>query len=142
MIIRNTAGRIAAVCAAVLSAAILAGCATAVKPANPDEAAVKVRATARWDALAKRDFQAAYQFLPSSYRATNTADDYRSRFGSAVVWLGAEPVSADCGPQRCTVMMDVEARMVTRGVAGQDFKHGVEETWVKEDGQWWYVIPR
>jgi hypothetical protein len=132
----------AAMSAVVLSAAFLAGCATVGKPENPDEAAVKVRATARWEALAKGDFQAAYQFLPSSYRATSTLDDYRNRFGNAVVWLGAEPVSADCASERCMVMMNVEARMLTRGRAGHEFKSGVEETWVKEDGQWWYVMPR
>jgi hypothetical protein len=134
--------RNAAVWMAILSAAILAGCATVSKPANPDEVAVKTRATARWEALAKRDFEAAYQFLPPSYRATNTVEDYRGRFGTAVVWLGAEPVSADCGPQRCAVMMDVQARMMVRGRAGAELKSGVDEVWVKEGEQWWYVLPR
>lgn len=139
MIFRNIATR-RLTWVPVLAAAFLAGCAT--KPFNPDEVTVKERVNQRWDALIKSDLDAAYKFASPSYRAITPLDVYRAQFGNAVVWLDAKPLSVDCEPQRCLVRLEIQARHVVRGSKGLEFKSGFDETWVKEDGQWWFVVKR
>ena len=55
-------------------AVVLSSCA-AIAPRSP-ESAVKERAQARWDALVKGDFNAAYGYLSPGSRSVVSASDY------------------------------------------------------------------
>lgn len=133
----NSVGR--ALIVVVLAVSGLSGCATGYVPGGAPEAVVKERAQARWQTLIKGDYEGAYKMTPPSYRAVYSLEQFRSRFGGAVKWVAAEVVSAECEPERCTVVVDVSVRPMTRGRPGATVSTGVDEKWVKEDGQWWFT---
>ena len=141
MIFRNTTtSRRPVLLMALAAAAFLGGCATFDGGASdPSQAAVKERAQMRWDALIKGSYEGAYKLTPPSYRAIYSADQYRSKFGGALKWVGAEVLSAECEAEKCAVVVNVSVRPLTRGRAGPPVTSAIDETWVKEEGQWWFV---
>ena len=142
MIFRNAVIHRTPTLIAALAAAFLAGCAAMGGGAgDASEAAVKERAQMRWDALIKGSYEGAYKLTPPSYRAIYTADQYRSKFGGALKWTGAEALSAECQAEKCVVVVNVSVRPMARGRAGAPVTTAINETWVKEDGQWWFVHP-
>lgn len=144
------------------AASILAGCATtttapasstpapvgsvvspsvAVAPvAAPTQAEknLHTRAQARWDLLLTEKYEGAYGYITPAYRALHTAKDYSGRFGSGAKWVSAKVQSTQCASsERCTVQVLVETLVVARGFNGP-IKTTVTETWLNEEGQWWY----
>ncbi len=118
-------------------AALVAGCAST--PANP-EAVVLARATENWKALVGGNFDRAYQFTPPSYRAVTSLDDYKKGFGLAVKWTAAEPLSVKCATaDKCVALVKIAAKLPLARNAPPVVNH-VEQTWIREDGQWW-VFP-
>ena len=116
---------------------LLSGCATMYRPGSP-EAIVKEKALARWDALIKGDFVAAYKMTQPAYRALTEADRYKNRFGGAAQWVNAEVISVECEPERCAVALTVKAFLPTVTAFKEPASTTVRETWIKEDGTWWY----
>ena len=53
---------------------------------RPQDIKLAERANARWQLLAKRDFDAAYEYALPSYRQTHTKEQFRGHFGVAVKW--------------------------------------------------------
>ena len=119
--------------AVVLSS--LAACATLQK--TPEEA-VKQRASQRWAFLIEREFAKAYELLVPSYRSVVALDAYRSRFGNSVNWTGAEVVSVRCEADRCTATVRIDAKALLPGNFGNTISTHVDETWLLEDGRWWF----
>lgn len=116
---------------------LVAGCAgvqpAADKPADP-KAAVQDRAQKRWDAMVAGDFKTAYQFLSPGLREANS---YESWSGSlnAGFWKEAKVRRAECESQDlCTVVSDV-----TYEHQGRRINTPVRESWIRVDGQWWFV---
>jgi hypothetical protein len=122
---------------AVMAAGVLAGCATS--PSTPEDI-VRARAQARWDALLKGDLQRAYGYISPGGRAVVSYDSYRARFGRAVAWKGAEVASVTCETlEKCTVQVKVTYQpMVYRSAIGT-IERFLDETWVVDEGQWWFV---
>ena len=114
--------------ATALAASLLAGCAApgAVSSSAPAAAvltpakaedAVRVRAQQRWDWLVTGKYEDAYGYTTPAFRGLNTAQSYRSRFGTGASWMGARVQSVDCAtPERCTVQVAVDTRVVARGL--------------------------
>ncbi len=102
------------------------------------EAQVKARADARWQALVKRDFDAAYPFATPAFRAKTTMDAYRGQFGNVVTLMDAKVFSVLCAEQECTVVIDAKARPLLPGRSSVPIATALEEVWVLEDGQWWF----
>ena len=123
--------------AATAALLLLSGCATMYRPGSP-EAIVKEKALARWDALIKGDFVAAYKMTQPAYRALTEADRYKNRFGGAAQWVNAEVISVECEPERCAVALTVKAFLPTVTAFKEPASTTVRETWIKEDGTWWY----
>jgi len=121
---------------AVAAMALVAGCAALGPQAAED--AVKARASARWAALLKYDFDAAYAYMAPGYRAVMSVEKFKARQGSAVRWTGAEAVSAAC-PEvvKCVVQVRIQAKPFLGRKFGDTITTHVEETWLLEDGQWW-----
>jgi hypothetical protein len=116
-----------------------AGCATtgsltADSPANVKQDAVKVRAQARWDALIRQDFDAAYQYLSPAFRDTTSLAAWKSRF-RPLGWRKAEVDSVACEGEVCEVALRLtyDARQMTGIVTP------IQEKWVMQKGQFWYV---
>lgn len=119
----------------MLFAVILAGCA-AFSPAPPEKL-VRERAQARWNALIAGEWSKAYQYMAPSYRALVEEKRYPNQFGGGVAWVGAEVVNVACVEDRCTVRMKVSYSIVLPGHPGQVGDTHFNETWIREEGQWW-----
>jgi len=44
----------------------------------------------------------------------------------------------ECEPEKCQVTLEVAARPVVRARLEEPIATAVKETWILEDGQWWY----
>lgn len=125
--------------AALVSSAVLAGCAS-FGPKTPEEE-VRARAEQRWAALIKRDFAKAYTFAQPGFRAVVKPEVYPSRFGNAGGWKEAQIHEATCEAARCTVRV-----RLTMAVAVPRFAKKIpevvgyhDEVWVRDEGQWWFL---
>jgi hypothetical protein len=138
------AGRRQAVAVAVVAVALgmMAGCATgpggqapmgATTP-EPRESLVKRRAEARWDALIKGDFKASYAYLSPASRAVVSLESYSARTGQRS-YREAKVDSVGCESETCRVrlFLTFDHRLM------QGITTPVEETWVFDGGQAWFV---
>jgi hypothetical protein len=132
-------GRLAAVWVAVLS---LASC--AVSPIGDEKAAaggpearrkaVEARVHERWDALIKGDLRGSYGYLSPASRETLSFEQYqkvtrKNGFREATI------DAIDCDADACKVKLWItyDHRLI-KGV-----RTPLEETWVFDKGQAWYV---
>jgi hypothetical protein len=122
----------------------IAGCAVSpygdgLKADSPAEAkaeAVKARAAKRWDALIKGDYAGAYAYMSPTSRERTPIDVYKQRLGM-VRFTDAKVEEVTCTAQSdsCKVTMRVTYdHRKFRGVTTP-----MEETWVVDKGQVWYV---
>jgi len=110
--------------------------------AQTQQALLEQRATARWDALIRKDFKAAYAFNSPSYRGLYSLDSFRSRFGQKVAWRRIEVVdvefkgedAADVGINLFFGYPHPQAEKIL------EMKTYIQEPWVRVDGQWWYFL--
>ena len=117
-------------------AVVTAACAT-LSPTSPTEEKVKVvteRAAARWKAVIGKDFEAAYQFMSPASRATVTPAGFRT-IASRLNYRAAEVKEVTCEAQACKVKLQItyDAAMM------QGVRTLLEESWVIDKGQAWYV---
>jgi hypothetical protein len=117
-------------------AVLTAACAT-LSPTSPTEEKVKVvteRAKARWDAILARDFAAAYEYMSPASRATVTPAGFRT-IASRLNYKAAVVREVTCEAQACKVKLQItyDAAMM------QGVRTLLEESWVIEKGQAWYV---
>ena len=119
----------------------VAGCATLPgtglsKDAPPEAkvAAVTKKAQARWDSLMKGDVKAAYQYLSPASRAVTSLERYQARTNTAS-FRSIKIDRASCEMETCQVRfwLTFDHRMM-QGVVVP-----IEESWVIEDGQAWFV---
>ena len=126
--------------ALVLAAGLLAGCAntlTSAPPATAEEI-VSQRAQQRVDLLLDKKYDQAYEYLTPSYRALNSAENYRVRFGDGAKWIGPKVAKVECqNKERCVVTVKLEVLVIARGF-NTTIDSTLTETWLKEDGQWWF----
>ena len=118
---------------------LAAGCATtgsltADSPTPVKQEAVKARAQARWDALIRQDFDAAYLFLSPAYRDTVSLQSWKARF-RPLGWRKIEVDNVACEGEVCdvTLMLTYDARQMAGVVTP------IREKWVIQKGQIWYV---
>ncbi|MBX9836616.1 MAG: hypothetical protein K2X65_10615 [Burkholderiaceae bacterium] len=136
--------------AVLLATGLLAGCAapgtgstTAVTAVTTSakvevEDAVRTRAQQRWDWLMAGKFDDAYTYTTPSYRALNTAQDYRNRFSSGAKWVDPKVDSVTCeSDKRCRVKIVLGIQVAARGFT-KPTRSVIIETWLPEDGQWWF----
>ena len=119
-----------------LLALVTAACST-LSPTSPTEEKVKVvteRSMARWKAIIGRDFEAAYQFMSPASRATVTPAGFKT-IASRLNYRNAEVKEVTCDAQACKVRLQItyDAAMMP-GV-----RTLLEESWVIDKGQAWYV---
>ena len=113
-------------------AVALSGCA-AVAPRSA-EAIVQERAQARWDALVKGDFNAAYGYLSPGSRSVITAPDYAASLRSGF-WKAGTVEKVECGSaQLCEVSATIEYEHM-----GRRTKTPLRESWIRDGSEWWYL---
>lgn len=119
-----------------LLALVTAACST-LSPTSPTEEKVRVvteRSMARWKAIIGRDLEAAYQFMSPASRATVTPAGFKT-IASRLNYRNAEVKEVTCDAQACKVRLQItyDAAMMP-GV-----RTLLEESWVIDKGQAWYV---
>ncbi len=126
--------------ALVLAAGLLAGCAntlTSAPPATAEEI-VSQRAQQYVDLVATRKYTEAYAYLTPSYRGLNTAEAYSGNFGTGARWIEPKVDKVECSTEeRCVVTVKLKVSVVARGFT-KPIDSTITETWLKEDGQWWF----
>lgn len=143
-----------ALAASLLAAGLLAGCAgntapggagaaPAAMPTTPPAASaeqtVSARAQQRVDLLVASQFDQAYNYLLPSYRALNTPESYRNTFGGGAKWIKPKVSKVKCETEeRCAVTVELGVLVVAPGFGTKPVASTMFETWLKEDGQWWY----
>lgn len=131
----------------IVSSSLLAGCAVNVPGVTSAgtassvkaEDAVKSRAQKRIDLLMANNYEGAYAYLTPSYRALNNTESYRNRFGSGAKWVNPQVHSVKCeDAERCKVTVTLGVLVVAQGFGTKPIDSTMFETWLLEDGQWWY----
>ena len=112
--------------------ALVAGCATV--PERPAEEVVKARAQARWDAVVKGDFDAAYGYFGPGTKAVNSLDTYKASINKDFYKSG-QVEQVTCEAEKCEVQVKVEYVF-----KGSRIKTPLGETWIRQQGNWWYVL--
>ena len=129
--------------AAALAAVMLgvAACATGPmgrvgKDSSPDEkaAAVTKRAQERWDVLLKGDVKTAYAYLSPASRAVTPLERYQARTNPGS-YRAVKLEKVSCQAETCQLRFWLTFdHRVMKGV-----ETPLEETWIIENGQAWYV---
>ncbi len=137
--------------AVAVLAVMTAACAT-LGPDSPTEEKVKVvtvRATARWNAIIGKDFAAAYEYMSPATRATVTAAGFKT-VASRIAYREAKVTGATCEGTTCRVKLmltyDAPTPMPTplqgkNTIMMRGIHTPLEENWVLDQGQLWYVWP-
>lgn len=120
--------------------ALTAGCATMNR--TPEEV-VEQRAQARWDLMVERNAGEAWAYYTPGYRDTVDRRDFAYDVARKPVrWLQAEVLSVECEPERCKVRANVTYHVPSAqaGRGNVETTRVVEETWIRSERQWWYVV--
>jgi len=115
--------------------AVAAGCATGPVEVGKDrEAIVKERSQARWDALVADKLEVAYGYYSPASRSVMSLQDFvRSIRGG--FWKSARVDAVECpSEESCEVDVTIEYQ-----IKGVRTKSPLRESWIRTDGQWWYV---
>ena len=125
-----------AMAASFAAAVVFAGCATLGPDSSPEakRAAVTERATARWNAELKGDLDTAYTFLTPATREVLSLAAYKAR-GRAVRYTAFAIDNVKCEAAACQVriLLTYDHRLM-KGITTP-----LEEDWIIEGGQAWYV---
>ena len=125
--------------AMALGVALLAGCATTD---GPIDQTIEERAQARWDHVLDQDYARALAYYTPAFRSAIEPDDFRRDMSRRQVrWTNAEVQAADCAEQRCSVAVRVfyQPTQGPQEFRDMELSRVREETWIRLDGQWWYV---
>lgn len=111
--------------------------------AQTQQALLEQRVMARWDALIRRDFEAAYSFNSPSYRQLYPLNAFKSRFGNGAAWRRVEVVKVELKGEDAA-MVGINLYFGYHHSSAEkpemEIKTYVQEPWVSVDGQWWYVM--
>lgn len=111
-----------------------------------DEEALEFRARKRWDAMIELDLDTTYEFATPTYRANYNLAHYRRQYAAQVKRTGYEVYSVDideADPRKAKVVI-----LLNYETAGYEPGQVIElrsrhvNTWVKRNGEWWFVEPR
>ncbi|ADE16697.1 hypothetical protein Nhal_3677 [Nitrosococcus halophilus Nc 4] len=110
-----------------------------------EEEALRARIHARWEAIQALDFERVYEFATPAYRRTHSLEHFQNQYAAQVRRKGIEIRDIRFDPDdpalaKVGLLLEFESS----GVLGPMIEgvSRVEETWMKVDGQWWYVEPR
>jgi hypothetical protein len=123
----------------IAALALSAGACATLSADSPDEEKVRVvreRANARWQAVISKDFDAAYEYLSPASRATVTRAGFKT-LASRLQYRAAKVQSVACEAQICKVKLEITYD--TPMMKGVDTP--LNESWVIEKGQVWFVWP-
>lgn len=112
-----------------------------VSMVGQSEMQLKERVLARWQALIKGDFSAAYQFESPAYRVIYNPNQFRYQFGSQVLWRMAtiKHIHYDDGAvARVQVDLAFEYPELGKGHERLETNQEINELWFRKENQWWH----
>ena len=115
--------------------------ACAAKPVATDDYVIE-RAQERRELLIAGDLEQAYTYYSPGYRSTHSLIDFgvqeRTR---RVQQTSAKYLSHQCEESRCIVVFEMGFRVAVPipGMTTYDGTSKVEDTWIKTNGDWWYL---
>ena len=122
--------------AVVVLAVLTAACAT-MSPTSSSEEKAKVvaeRSAARWNAIIGKDFAKAYEYMSPASRATVTPAGFKT-IASRLDYREAKVNEVTCDAEACKVKI-----LITYDTKLMKSVHSpLEESWVIDKGQAWYV---
>lgn len=120
-----------------------AGDAGAANESSVQSAVIKKRVVARWDALIRKDFAAAYEFASPAYRSTFSLDAFKRNFAlGRVAWRRVDVASVDFkGDDAAEVGVRIYFLYHQPQVGGPvEMSTTIRESWVRVGEQWWYLV--
>ncbi len=111
-----------------------------VDKSSPDM--IDKRSVERWNYLIAHEAEKAYDYLTPGYRQTKTREAYASEMNDRpVAWKSAVFEKKECDGDRCKVDVSIDYSMPIPGAAGRrsEAKSIQHETWIRLDGQWYYL---
>ena len=127
---------------ALLASVFLAGCAAG--SGTKKQEALAERAQARWDFLAAREPESAWQYLSRGAKDMTPKEQYiKETLVKPVMWTGARFLREECASElTCKVYMlvDYKIRSHLSGVGIIENSQVVVETWINES-ETWYFLP-
>ena len=129
------------ICSAIVALAAC-GCATApfggfsADSSNEKKSvAVRERAEARWQALIKDDIETAYGYLSPTTLDVVSLDQYKGKLARGT-FRGVKIDAVECEGELCKVKLQLTYdRPRLKGMVTP-----LEESWIIERGQFWYVL--
>lgn len=134
---------------ALVGAMLMSGCASLGAPdditrASPEwletqKPRIAERAEARWSALIAGDLDAAYQFSSPEYRSVFSLQQFRAKFGTAVVWTLARVKSVkydELNVAQVLVQVEYQAPVGLQSVKGV---REMTENWLYSTDLEWYI---
>lgn len=119
---------------------MLSGCASTQTAPVDAATQVRERAEQRWQHLLAGRLDEAYAYLSPGSRERVTATFYKGSLKPGM-WRGAKVTGAECEADVCRVQVELAYEYMRPGVKYQS-ERTLDETWVREGGQWWYLLPR
>lgn len=101
------------------------------------------RVTAKWDALIRKDVAAAYSLTSPAYRNLFSLDAFKRSFSlNKVAWKRIEVVSTEFkSDDAATVGLKVYfVYYQPQAETNTEITTYLHESWVRVDGQWWYLM--
>lgn len=106
-------------------------------------AELEQRVTAKWDALIRKDLAAAYSLTSPAYRNLFSLDAFKRNFSlNKVAWRRIEVVSTDFKSDDAATV-GIKVHFVYYQPQAENTKEittYIHESWVRVDGQWWYLV--
>ena len=127
-----------AVGAAALALVLGLGACATTGPLTPEDE-VRARATGRWNALIAKDRERAYQYLAPTVRANLSFERFREAHGDTLA-KAVRVREIECESATCTVRVALDAESFIPGTRGTMLTTVHQETWVRQDGQWWFNL--
>ena len=127
-----------AVGAAALALVLGLGACATTGPQTPEDE-VRARATGRWNALIAKDRERAYQYLAPTVRANLSFERFREAHGDTLA-KAVRVREIECESATCTVRVALDAESFIPGTRGTMLTTVLQETWVRQDGQWWFNL--
>jgi hypothetical protein len=126
-----------------VAAAVAAGCAAPGGELAPDspaalkEKVVAERASARWQALIKRDYEGAYAFLSPASREVTSLSKFQGQI-QAIQYRAVAVEKVECAAEVCKVMLKLTYDYPPAKIRG--VVTPLDENWIIDRGQAWYVF--
>lgn len=137
--------RLVCVVAIMLCAVGLSSCSKQPLTEAEEKEALKSRVQAVWDAMIAVDFDRVYEFTTPAYRKAFTKAHFFARYGNQIDRdsITVKEIAFQ-NPERTTAKVTLIMNFSTRGFSKSEIirnSTSVNETWVKEQGEWWRVEP-